>query len=323
MNERFENAVDGSKSRVSTRRSTLRKLGVATVAVGTTTFGGTGVVSADHNGSEWSDSDYSYGQFPHSTLDDHYHVRDIDWVIKYKGWDDDGDEIAHRFGFGMVSHTFIGYKESLYDPMEPDAGEQLQDGSRLHVFNGDGTEWVNLDSTYPGFVDVSDGTDPNWSSVIEEDNDSISEYEDDVSTEVSYNGGSSTQQDIFAFVAGEALGSITPGLGTAFGLANLIFDQYDDDFCGETIDRGEPTSFYWDYCNSSGNDNNAPLGFQHADMELKVPQDGSDHTAYVQQEVDQETYDDQYDSDDSVQWKLTLPGYYSSASLANSTTYKE
>lgn len=323
MRERPLNEENVTSRDQTTRRATLRKLGATAVATGLAGLGGTGVASADHNGSEWSETEYSYGQFEHSTVENHYNIRDIQWAVKYKGWDDDGSEIAHRFGFGMVAHTYLGYKPSLYDPMQPDAGQQYQDGSQLHIFNSDGSEWVNVDSTYPGYVDVSGGTDPDWSSVIEQNNDSISAYENDVETEISNNGGSSTQQQVLAFVAGEALGAITGGLGTAFGLAQLLFDQYDDDFCGETIERGNPTSFKWDYCHSSGGDNNVPLGFQHVDLELKVPNDGSDHTAHVQQEVHQETYDDQYGSDDSVQWKLTLPGYHSSASLANTTTYVE
>lgn len=324
MQKSSERADGGRAGYRTTRRTTLRRIGAAAVAAGVGTLGGAGGVAADHNGSEWSDSMGSYGNFEHSTIENGWHCRDIKWQVKYKGWDDDGSEIAHRFGFGMVSHTYTGEKPSVYEAIEPRAGDQYQDASRLHIFNSSGSEWVNLDSTYPGYVDVSGGTDPNWSDVIEKDNDSISEYEDDVATQISNNGGDSTQQQVLSFVAGEALGTITGGLGTAFGLAQLIFDQYDDDFCGETIDRGEPTSFVWDYCGGSG-DNNVPLGFQHVDIELKVPNDGSNHTAHVQQEVVQETYDDQYSTDDSMQWKLELPGYHASASVLDSGTgtYKE
>lgn len=310
----------------ATRRETLRRVGASAFAA-TVGLGGAAStadpVSASHNGTEWDELTGSMGRFPCTHCDDCYHYRDANWVVKYKGWDDEGDEISHHFGFGMLTHTFTAKKECVSCGPIPKAGDQYQDGSILRIYNSDGTEYVNVDNTYPGYVDVSGGTDPNWEDVIKQDDDSIQEYEDDVETHIDWNGGSTTQQEIFKFVAGQVLGAVTGGLGTAWGLATLIFDVSDDQYCGEALTRGEPTVFDWDLCTSDGYDAKVPLNFHHADFELKVPDDGADHTAEVEQEAITSYYDDEYGdySYDAIEWTFTLPGYHDSASLDGYTKY--
>ncbi|WP_128478426.1 hypothetical protein [Halorussus pelagicus] len=302
----------------ATRRDILSKIGSTSIGIGAIIGGfssSSTIASAHHNGSPWSDD---YGILAtRDTVSRGHQVKDLSFNLKYQGYDDEGSLISHHFGFALSSHTYGGQKNCSYCEVTKDYGHHAQEGSRFLIDNvKGGTENMNIDSTYPGYV--TNNTDPTWEEVIKQSGDSIETYKGEVVDTV-YNN-SNKGYDFAGFIgqlAFEAMKATVSSVGNALTLAKLLFKLYDDpNFCGENTITGNPSGFKWDFCN--GGNIVVPLQWQHGKVEIKVPNDGDVHRVGLTQEALFSDSVGSYGANDetALRWKLDLPGRNESASLA-------
>lgn len=293
----------------STRRAALRTIGAG---IGIATLGSAiPTVAAHHNGSEWNEGWGIYGEYQGSN---EWHGKKVEAELKYQGYDDEGSLISHHFGFGLASNTFDGQKSYSWAGVEPEDPDPFQDGSRFLIDNvSDGTENMNIDRTYPAYVDSS--TNQTWYDVIQGSSDSLDSYRDEARQEVYQNTTDDTFSDLVSFAAYKVLNRITGGLGDAVELASIIFGSDGNDVCGEEKIEGDPSGYAWDFCTGY-----VPLQWQHGKVEIKVPNDGATHRVTLSQEAF--IWQDNYDNpENSIRWELDLPGYHSSASMASVEAY--
>lgn len=301
----------GRRERIdsSTRRAALQTIGAG---IGIGALGLTAPpVAAHHNGEEWNEGWWVYGEYEGSNA---WHGKKVDAELKYQGYDDEGDLISHHFAFALASNTFDGRKSYSWAGVEPENPDPFQDGSRFLIDNvPGGTENMNIDRTYPAYVDHS--TDQTWYDVIQGSSDSLDEYRDEARQEVYQDTSDSTFSELVAFVGKKALNEITGGLSDAVQLAAIIFGSDGNDVCGVNKIEGDPSGFEWDFCTGY-----VPLQWHHGKVEIKVPDDGTSHRVTLSQEAF--IWQDNYDNpENSIRWNLDLPGYRSSASMASVEAY--
>lgn len=323
----LSNGTDGVSTSKIGRRSALTA--IASAGAGFIGAGALGTASAESTTADatgsgstptWEETNGSYGQYE-VTGTDAFQCLDANVSLVYGGPHsrDDGT-IAHKFAIAMFSHSFEGEKNSYqYSSVYPAAPGLVQDANQFKVENPSGSEIMNLDHSYPGYV-ASD-TSPNWLKVIKNGKDSLSEYEQTVKKQTKENPTKDFAVGLVTLAASSVIGAVSTitGVGTAASLAGLLFSNAGAPDSAYVDEFSDPDGYRWNFQGT------VPINIHHVELGLKVPKDGDTHSATIEQEalvVDEDTRIEQYGSDNGFRWDLELPGEERDANLLNESSYQ-